>query len=233
MPKMFFGMVVSVVTTLLLVGLVAGSGVVSAASAEERISEAAQVLREMSEQGDVQSLVDMLEQAEGVAIFPSVIKAGLMLGGRYGEGLVMRYDSKTRSWYGPNFVTIKGLSYGLQFGVQSTALVLIITNERGMDSFTGGDKITLGGDLSVAAGPLGRHAGASTDLDLEASIYSYSLSKGIFAGMSLEGAGITVDEGANREFWGKKLYPNEILNKKRADERLDSLVSELKGLLGR
>lgn len=229
MRRMLTGIAVLLVVALAFIAV--SGDAAQAMSAKERIDEAAKVLREMSEQTDIQSMVDMLRQAEGVAIFPSVIKAGLMLGGRYGEGLVLRYDSKNRTWYGPSFVTIKGLSYGLQFGVQSTALVLVITNERGMDTFMGGDKVTLGGDLSVAAGPLGRHAEAGTDLELKASIYSYSMSKGIFAGMSLEGAVITVDEAANREFWGRSLSPQEILKKHRAAGDVESLTGELNRLL--
>ena len=215
---------------LVTINFMGGLGRAQASSGQERIADGAKVLKEMQMQSDVQMLLELLQRAEGVAIFPSVVKAGLMLGGQYGEGLVMRYDAGTKTWYGPSFVTLKGVSYGMQFGLQSTALVLVITNEQGMDSFLRGDKVTLGGDLSVAAGPLGRRASLGTDLDLKASIYSYSLSKGIFAGISLDGSAITVDEELNDEFWGEALTAKEILSTK-TTPTAQPLIAELETML--
>ncbi|MGE5552718.1 MAG: lipid-binding SYLF domain-containing protein [Betaproteobacteria bacterium] len=202
---------------------------VEAASPAQRISDSLEVLREMAQQSDSQAMAKLLQKAKGVAVFPSVIKAGLMVGGRYGEGLVLRHEPNTGAWYGPSFVTIKGLSYGPQIGFQSTALVLVITNDQGMKRFRG-DKVTLGGDLAVAAGPVGRHVEASTDADLKASIYSYSMSKGIFAGLSLEGAVITPDDPANESYWKAPLHPDEALNR-RAAAAVQPLVQELERLI--
>ncbi|MGE5577986.1 MAG: lipid-binding SYLF domain-containing protein, partial [Syntrophothermus sp.] len=129
----------------------------------------------------------------------------------------------------PDFVKIKGVSYGPQFGFQSTALVLVIANEKGMDGFLG-DKVTLGGDLAVAVGPVGRQAGAATDADLKASIYSYSMSKGIFAGVSLEGAVIQPDESANELYWKSTLSPDEILTRK-AGKGVEPLIKEIEHIL--
>jgi lipid-binding SYLF domain-containing protein len=126
---------------------------------------------------------------------------------------------------------MKGISYGLQFGVQSTALVLVINNEKGMESFRGTQRVTLGGDIGVAAGPVGRQAGASTDVDLQAAIYSYSISKGIFAGFSLEGAVIEADEDANEAYWGRTMGPKEILGIEATDDRVESLLRELEKLM--
>lgn len=195
-----------------------------------RIDEALKVLREMSEQPDAQTMSGLLKSAKGVAIFPSVIKAGLILGGRYGEGLVLQRDAQTGAWYGPHFVKITGVSWGIQIGVQSTALVLVIANERGMKGFTR-DKITLGGDLAVAAGPVGRQAGAGTDIELKSSIYSYSMSKGIFAGLSLEGAVIEADRSANEAYWGAATSADRALAQQAVDARILPLVQELNRLV--
>ena len=201
-----------------------------ASSPTERIDEAIQVLREMSQQEDYEAMAYILKKAHGVAIFPSVLKAGLMLGARHGEGLVLRRDPVSGTWYGPSFVTITGLSWGPQIGVQSTSLVLVITNERGLKGFEEG-KITLGGEMSVAAGPVGRHAEAGTDIELKAAIYSYSMSKGVFAGASLEGARIALDESANELYWEAKVSPDLILERKVADHRVRALVEELNRLI--
>ncbi len=181
----------------------------------------------MTAQYDVGAMAALVKQAKGVAIFPSVLKAGLVLGGRYGEGLVLRRDNG--NWYGPYFVSIKGVSYGLQVGVQSTALVMVINNERGMQGFTG-DKVTLGGEVGVAAGPIGRQAGAATDTDFKAEIYSYSMSRGAFAGMSLEGSVIEAAKGANVDYWGSELTVEQMLKKKATDSRIKGLVAELNNL---
>lgn len=117
-----------------------------------------------------------------------------------------------------------------QFGFQSTALVLVIANEEGMKGFMG-DKVTLGGDLAVAVGPVGRQAGAATDADLQASIYSYSMGKGIFAGVSLEGAVIQPDESANELYWKSALRPDEILGRKTTDPRVQPLIKEINHIL--
>jgi lipid-binding SYLF domain-containing protein len=214
---------------LIILFLVPLSPSVQAAGPDQLISDAVAVLEEMATQPDAGSLSYLLERAEGVAIFPSVIKAGLMLGGRYGEGFVLRYDSESERWYGPYFVEIKGLSYGLQFGVQSTSLVLVITNKQGIESFKG-DKVTLGGDLSIAAGPMGRRAEAATDLDLKASIYSYSMSKGIFAGMSLEGAVISAHDKNNESYWGELMSADEMLDTPAKGSRIRRLTEELSAL---
>lgn len=219
-----------ILTLCLAAALVAGlAGVALAAGPVARLGEAAAVLQEMKAKSDVTAMARLVKEAKGVAIFPSVLKAGIVLGGRYGEGLLLRHDSRTGTWSGPYFIELKGVSYGPQLGVQSTALVLVITNDRGMEGFTG-DKVTLGGEFSVAAGPVGRQAGAATDVDLKASIYSYSISKGLFAGASLEGAVIQADEAANKEYWGAVLTADQILAQK-AGANAANLVKELSALL--
>lgn len=193
---------------------------------EERIQGAIRTLDEMASEDDARYMTRILKDAYGVAIFPSVVKAGFIIGGRYGEGLLLRHDRKTGRWYGPNFVNIGGASWGLQVGVQSTALVLVITNQRGMDGFVG-DKVTLGGDLAVSAGPVGRNTSAATDGQLKASIYSYSMSKGLFAGLSLEGAYVDVDKNANKAYWGKPVSASEALKQQAQSQKILPLTRKL------
>ncbi|HOO63420.1 MAG TPA: lipid-binding SYLF domain-containing protein [Synergistaceae bacterium] len=202
----------------------------AAKSPQTIINDSVLTLKEMLNQNDVGAMGDTLRGAKGVAIFPSVVKAGFVLGGRFGEGLILRKEGN--SWNGPSFVDMAGASFGLQIGVQSTALVLVITNERGMQGFVG-DKITLGGDVSVAAGPVGREAQAATDGKLQASIYSYSMSKGLFAGMSLEGASISTQHEKNTKYWGKTMLPSEILKTRASKKDMAELLQALNNLISK
>jgi len=198
----------------------------AAKSPDALLSDAVMVLRDIAAQPDNAPLKYLLRNAHGVAIFPDVIRVGLGLGGRYGEGLLLRRDPETGLWYGPYFIDIKGLSYGIQVGIQSTSLVLVITNERGISNLRDGT-VTLGGSLSVAAGPVGRSAEAGTDIELTASIYSYSMSRSIFAGLSLEGAVISNNTGTNRLYWQEELTPEEILARQADTPGVLSLVEEI------
>ncbi len=205
-------------------------GIAQAATPEARIADSAKILREMAKQNDASTMADLIRDAKGIAIFPSVVKAGFVLGGRYGEGLLLKRDPQSGNWYGPNFLTIAGASWGIQIGIQSTALVLVITNDRGMQGFMG-DNVTLGGDLAVAAGPVGRSAQAATDSRLKASIYSYSMSKGLFAGLSLEGAVVDTDQDANKAYWKKEMSPQQILARRATDQRMAPLTREIANIL--
>lgn len=196
----------------------------------ERIQGSAKILEEMRQQSDVGAMASLVKGAKGVAIFPSVVNAGLVFGGRYGEGLILRHNPATGAWYGPSFLKITGISWGLQIGVQSTALVLVITNDRGMERFAG-DKVTLGGDLAVAAGPVGRHTEAATDINLKAAIYSYSISKGLFAGIALEGADVATDDHANRLYWGSIGNPRKWLSTPAHKNAIQPVVLELNRLI--
>ena len=211
---------------LILAVVLAFSHSAEAKSPDSLISDATMVLREIAAQPDNAPLKYLLNNAYGVAIFPDVIRVGLGLGGRYGEGLLLRRDPDTNLWYGPYFLDIKGLSYGIQVGIQSTSLVLVITNERGINNLRDGT-VTLGGSLSVAAGPVGRSAEAGTDIELAASIYSYSMSRGIFAGMSLEGAVISNNAGSNHLYWQAELTPEEILSKQADAPEAVALIEEI------
>ena len=179
----------------------------------EIINESIEVLKEMSASEDSGAFGALLKEAEGIAIFPSLIKIGFGVGGQYGKGIIFRKDSRVGIWYGPAFVKIKSISAGPQIGIQSIALVLVISNERGMEGFME-DNFTLGGTASIAAGPLGRSLSADTDYKLKASIYSYSISKGAYIGVSFQGSAIEEDSKANELFYGKSRSNRNILENK-------------------
>lgn len=224
------GLVFGLFLSILIWGV--GTPVTTAAkNSKEIIEEAIEVLQKMVEEDDAENMGRLLKEAEGVAIFPSVIKAGLVFGGRYGHGILLKRDrTVTGTWFGPHFATISGASWGLQAGVQSTALVMVIMNERGMKGFTG-DKFTLGGDVSVAAGPVGRQTGVGTDGSFTAEIFTYSMSKGLFAGLSLEGSVISSDNERNEDFWGGEVSIESILKRKSRDPQVQSLIEAINDLV--
>ncbi len=145
-----------------------------------------------------------LHDAAGVAVIPNVVKVGLVIDGRFGRGVVLAHQPDG-GWSNPVFLTLAGGGVGWQAGVQSTDVILVFKTRESLDRLLRGkDKVTLGGDVGVAAGPLGRQVEADTDARLKAEIYSYSRSRGLFAGVSLEGAGLLVDHEANEAFYGPK-----------------------------
>jgi len=151
---------------------------------------------------------DLLEKAECVAVFPSVLKAGFVVGGRGGRGVAS--CRTTTGWSAPAYFTLGGASIGLQIGAQSTDFVMLFMNQDGMKSLLS-DEFTLGGDASAAAGPVGRQVGASTDLKLNAQILSYSRSKGLFAGLELKGVVIKPDKDDMRDVYGEGVTAKEVL----------------------
>ncbi|MDR3254334.1 MAG: lipid-binding SYLF domain-containing protein [Synergistaceae bacterium] len=195
---------------------------------EKHINMSTKLMQEMQGQKDASSLADTLKSAKGVAIFPSVIQAGLGIGGMSGEGVV--FVKQGDGWGGPSFASIVGGSFGLQIGVKEVGLVLVIINDDGLLAFTGGKSFKLGGDISVAAGPVGRDAGAATDSRAQASIYSYSMSKGLFAGLALSGSTINVNGDANKAYWGKATDAKTALAHKADGAKVKQLISELNKL---
>lgn len=156
----------------------------------------------------------LLREAHAVAVFPHVIKAGFVIGGRHGRGL-MSVRREDGNWSNPVFLSITGGSVGFQIGAQSTDLVLVFRTRNGVDSILAGrNKIRLGGDLSIAAGPVGRETGAGTDARLRSEIFSYSRSRGLFAGASLEGAGIRIDWISNEAYYQSDGFsPRDIVTR--------------------
>ncbi len=201
-----------------------------AATPTERLTGALSILKELSNIPDSGAFVELLRQSEGIAIYPSLIKVGLVIGGQYGEGLVFKRDTSTGKWFGPVFVKLTGLSLGAQIGIQNVGLVLVLMNEDAVKSFTSSN-VTLGGNVSVAAGPMGRSLSADTDYKLQAAIYSYSVSKGFFAGLSLQGSVVQVDEDANKQFYGSSVSAGDLLKVESKSKEVIDLVNYLNSLI--
>lgn len=192
----------------------------------ERIEKSTGVLHDFAKMKE--SIPSQLvQQAQGIIVIPHMINAGLAVGGKRGKGIaiVKLADGK---WSNPVFVTFTGGSLGLQIGVQSVDLVLVFKHKYVLTKMNKGD-FTIGGDISVAAGPVGRSSTASTDYKLEAEVYSYSRSKGLFAGLSINGSNISVDKSANAKFYGSAATSQTIF----ADSKSNSAqVGALKSAVG-
>src|SRR4051794_2738120 len=171
-----------------------------ARSEEQTIRAAHEVLQQFLDLQIRQIPDSLLAEAHGVAIIPDVIKLGFVLGGQRGKGVVV-VRQPDGSWRAPSFITITGGSIGWQAGAQSTDFVLVFKSQQSVEGLMRG-KFTLGADAAVAAGPVGRRAGAATDTELKAEIYSYSRSRGLFAGVSLEGSALQIDDAANASYYG-------------------------------
>ena len=192
----------SVVTLLASLTLTLIATTAHAQAREEgRLLYAGQVLQDLRGERD-QSIPDrLLERAYGIAVFPDLTKVAFFAGARRGHGVLVVRDKQGR-FSNPVFVTMTGGSFGWQWGVQLTDIVLVFTTPKGVEGINGG-KVTLGADASVAAGPVGRDASAATDAGFRAEVYSYSRSKGVFAGLALDGSVITMDDHANAAFYKK------------------------------
>ena len=175
---------------------------------EMRAQNAVRVLSEIEQAPDRAIPSDLLRDAKAIAVIPDVLKVGFVFGGRRGEGLisVKRPDG---SWSDPSFISFGGGSVGFQIGVSSTDVILVFRTQRGVDSIVNG-KFTIGADASAAAGPVGRTAAVATDQQLRAEIYSYSRSRGLFAGVALDGSVLKIDYDANAAVYGAGITPRRI-----------------------
>lgn len=172
----------------------------AATAEEERVVHATDVVDQLLRIPEQSVPPALLARAYAVAVIPNVVKIGFGLGARRGKGiLVVRRENGT--WSNPAFVTLTGGSFGWQIGAQSTDIVLVFKTREGVEGISRG-KLTLGADASIAAGPVGRHTGVATDIEFQAEVFSYSRSRGLFAGVALEGAGVTMDSAANAAFYG-------------------------------
>lgn len=182
----------------LAVGATAGH---AQAREEGRLLLASQVLEELRDSRD-QAIPDrLLERAYGIAVIPDMTKIAFFAGGRRGDGILV-YRDKDGRFTNPIFITMTGGSFGWQWGVQKTDIVLVFTTKKGVEGISGG-KVTLGADASVAAGPVGRAASASTDMSFKAEVYSYSRNRGVFAGLAIDGTVISIDDDENEAFYKK------------------------------
>jgi len=208
------------------------TGVVRAASKdkdEDRLKDCGAVLKEILDIPD-NIPQDLLDKADCVVVYPSVLKAAFVVGGSYGRGAMIcrKGENFKGSWGAPTMMALEGGSFGFQIGGQATDFVLLVMNEGGARGILSG-KAKLGGDASVAAGPVGRDASAETDVTLRSEILSYSRSRGLFAGISLEGSTIRPDNKANEQIYGKKLEAKQIVlsDQVSVPAAADQLVSTL------
>jgi lipid-binding SYLF domain-containing protein len=194
----------------------------------ERIETAIRVLKEMVDKAEDGVPPSILHRAQGLAIIPNVIRAAYGIGGQYGKGLVM-IRTEAGEWSNPCFIQLAGGSLGWQIGVQEADILLAFKSREGVEDISQG-KVTLGADVRVTAGPKGRSAEASTDLEFKEEIYSYSQSRGLFAGISIQGASLLIDNKANGVFYGNPtISAREILVK--GEGQAPAIVQELKKLV--
>src|SRR3979490_3564261 len=197
---------------LAAVPLFAGVGSASAQTkVDDRLKDSGRVLKEIL---DVPDSIpqELLDKADCVVVFPSVLKAAFIVGGSYGRGAMScrKGENFTGPWGAPTMMALEGGSFGFQIGGEATDFVLLVMNERGASGILT-SKVKLGADAAVAAGPVGRTASAETDAPLRADILSYSRARGAFAGIALEGSTVRPDNGANKQIYGREVPAKQIV----------------------
>jgi len=197
-------------TLLVALSVASASG---ASKEEERLASAAKAFDEIMSAPDKGIPGDLLNKADCVVIIPGMKKGGFIVGGRYGKGLVSCRNKAKTNWGAPAMLEMGGGSVGLQIGASAIDVVMLVMERGGMDSLLK-DKFTLGGDASVAGGPVGRATTAETDAAMKAKILSYSRSRGVFAGLELKGATLNQDGNANKALYGREIDAAEILGGK-------------------
>lgn len=193
-----------------LTGLWAGTAGASTTAQQKILTNAQFVLEEIISAPDTGIPSKLISKAKAIIIIPTMFKGGFFFGARYGSGVVAVRDAATGKWGPPAFVTTYGGSFGLQFGAQAVDLVLLLMSERGVNALLN-NKFTVGGDLAVSVGPVGRYAEAGTDVQFQGEVYSYSRSKGAFAGVSLKGTVFQPDDAFTREYYRTDLSAKQIL----------------------
>jgi len=191
----------------LATGVILGKG----GEPDKRLQDAAAVVNEMMGMPDKGVPQSVLDKAQCIVVIPGLKKAAFIVGGQYGRG----YASCRKSgggWGAPGAVKMEGGSFGLQLGGQSTDVILLVMDQRGMDKLLS-DKFTIGADAAAAAGPVGRDAKADTDIQLHAQILSYARSRGAYAGLSLEGATLRPDNEENKKLYGREISNKDILTR--------------------
>ncbi len=210
---------------VLLSGLFILTSAIEAGKETQRVNNSTAVLTAFSKMKEGIPR-ELLTEYEGVVVIPKLINAGLSVGAKRGKGVAM-VKLADGNWSDPVFITLTGGSIGFQVGVQSVDLILVFKHKGVLSKVKDGD-FTMGGDISVAAGPFGRSSTAGTDHKLEAEIYSYSRSRGLFAGISINGSNLAIDKSSNTNFYGKDISSETILGKGSSD---NADVKKLKATL--
>ena len=177
-----------------------------------RIQESVAVFNEIMSAPDKAIPNSVLTKAEGVAVFPGTLKGGFVIGAQHGRGILSARVENTRGWSAPGFMTLTGGSIGAQIGAQAVDVVLVVMSRRGLQNLVS-NEFKIGADAGVSAGPVGREASAGTDAQMRAEILSYSRSRGLFAGINLNGSAIRGDDEANQRLYGKPLKTADIIFK--------------------
>jgi lipid-binding SYLF domain-containing protein len=201
-----------IAVSLLSIGaVIAAAAPLRADTSADRLAESATVLKEITNAPDKGIPRDLLDKASCVIIVPGVKKAAFIVGGKYGKGFMICRKSNNPGWGSPAAIRMEGGSVGFQIGGSETDVVMLIMDRSGKNSLLR-SKFTLGGDISVAGGPVGRSSSAETDAQMRAKILSYSRSRGVFAGIALNGATLREDTDDNKELYGRPLTNREIIN---------------------
>jgi lipid-binding SYLF domain-containing protein len=199
------------------------------ADQRELLVESVQVLEEVQRSPDKQIPASLIRRAKAIIVFPTMLKGGFIVAARYGSGVAAVRNGKTGKWGPPAFLKTYGASFGFQIGAEAVDLVLLVMTQRGIKGLLK-SKFTLGADIAVTAGPVGRHAEAGTDVTFKGEIYSYSRSKGAFAGVSVKGAVISADDDANWGYYNRPLSPKDILIDHRVKKYSESTRRFIKSL---
>ena len=216
---------------VVLLGLTSlGWGQSARESSTERLTKAGNVLHEIMAAPDNGIPEEVLEHAKCVAVVPNMVKGGFIFGGAHGRGVATCRTST--GWSAPAFFSVAGGSWGLQIGIQGVDLVMIIQNEKGMQQLLA-SKFQIGADASAAAGPVGRHASANTNWKMETEILTYSRARGVFAGLTLNGASIKRDDDSMKAIYGRNVTTqNVLLGKVAAPESAHSFLSAVRSAKG-
>jgi lipid-binding SYLF domain-containing protein len=211
-----------------IAALTLGAGLASAADAPERLQAAADALKDVMGIPDKSIPQDLLSRAQCIVIVPGLKKGAFIIGAKYGKGFVSCRRRSGVGWSAPGSIRVEGGSFGFQIGGTDTDAFMLVMNDKGMDRLLS-TKFTLGGDASVAAGPVGRSTQAETDAALTAEILTWSRQKGLFAGVSLSGATLREDSDWNQELYGKKITNRDIIMQRSvaAPKAAASLMTEL------
>jgi len=196
----------------------------------QRVQDSITVFNEIMGAPDKAIPNSVLSKTEGVAVFPGTIKGGFVIGAQHGRGILSARS--TTGWSAPAFMSINGGSIGAQIGAQAVDVVLVVISKKGLQNLVN-NEFKIGADAGVAAGPVGRDASASTDVSLRAEILSYSRSRGLFAGVNLNGASISSDDDANKRFYGKTLKAADVLFNGLAGPNVPSVVKDWQSMLAR
>jgi lipid-binding SYLF domain-containing protein len=200
----------TILRTLVLVMLVAATPALASSEEQQLVDQARIAVEQMRADPTLESFPALLAEAKAVLVVPELVKAGFIFGGEGGYGVLLVRDPETGEWSPPAFYTMAAASVGLQIGVQVSKVLFLIMTEGGLEAMMS-DKLTLGADASIAAGPIGAGIEASTTFNAEVDIYSFAHTKGLFGGVSFEGAVLVPDDDANEAYYGKAVAARGVV----------------------